>query len=223
MSTGEENEIQVFQSQVQVNTREQLEQKIENFASTWKNWHDVQLGQSRKEKTIRALYEEIREDGKRLGIEGIALRDMIIAALEKYGIKPSGSYMRALMGKDQKYLEHANKEPYRGGPYNRQEYEILKTEEVSIEQLKKENYSLRRESEQLKERIQYLESLSTNEEFTKTALVDLPGQDQPLAIKLTINKLREEIVYAEPDRDYIRNKRKLAKQKEKEQEELNLE
>jgi len=75
---------------------------------------------------------------------------------------------------------------------------------------------MKQEIQALRERVNYLE-----EKWTATTIVDCPQPvDLIIPIKCMINPLRREIIFLGIDKEYIRNKRKMQKQKENEQQRL---
>jgi ParB-like nuclease family protein len=94
-----------------------------------------------------------------------------------------------------------------------EEYKPIQPLEKSKEEdiVKNQNYQMKQEIQSLRERINYLEQINQQEEWSRTYVFDL--QDGPMPLKITVNSVKQEIVSVEIDDDYIKKKNREARER----------
>jgi uncharacterized protein YoaH (UPF0181 family) len=106
----------------------------------------------------------------------------------------------------------------------KEEYKPIQPLEKSSEELvKKQNYQKKLEIQALRERIHHLEQIKQQEqqqeeEWSRTYVIDL--KDGPMPLKIRVNPVKQEIVYVEIDVDYIEKKKREARERYQQQEQI---
>jgi len=89
--------------------------------------------------------------------------------------------------------------------------------------VKKQNYQMKQEIQALWERVNYLEQIKQQEqeeEWSRTYIIDL--KDGPIPLKIKVNSAKQEIVNVEIDVDYIKNKKRRAREQYRQQEQKEI-
>ncbi|HZA06823.1 MAG TPA: hypothetical protein VE619_03880, partial [Nitrososphaeraceae archaeon] len=103
-----------------------------------------------------------------------------------------------------------------------QPLEKSREEEEEEDLVKKQNYQMKQEIQALLERVNYLEQITRQqeEEWSRTYVIDL--KDGPMPLKITVNSVKQKIVYVEIDVDYIKNKKRRAREHYRQQEQKEI-
>jgi hypothetical protein len=76
-----------------------------------------------------------------------------------------------------------------------------------------ENFYLKKQLDETKERLSYLESINQSEEWTYTTLCDIQAKTVP--IRCVINTRERKIIYSEVDIEYMQRKKQESRDRER--------
>lgn len=172
-----------------------FEEKIEKFSDTIRGIAEFQKN---ARKTVREQMNEIIHDGKRLGIDDLQIRWMIVTSLEARNVHPS--YIRKLLPEKLKSMQMSRTKKI--GQVQRQPLEVTSTDQSQrrIEELQAKITSLENECDRL------------GEPFVARGFVSTGNSSWP--IKVRINPRTKSIEEVEIDDAVIHMIRKLLKKQE---------